>query len=141
MNVVSALRRSFRRSSLRRNKSAENVSGGGKEDGNNHRFILRQTSVTSMLSSRNRCQFAMMFGGTKRNAPSPGRNRNRRVRASPTSSVHLMTLFFKLRFPARALLASNLSLVGGIHPTSRRTFSCLKSQVTFERVERTRNLS
>ena len=33
MNVVSALRRSFRRSSLRRNKSAENVS---KEDGNDH---------------------------------------------------------------------------------------------------------
>ena len=29
MNVVSALRRSFRRSSLRRNKSAENV---GKDD-------------------------------------------------------------------------------------------------------------
>ena len=36
MNVVSALRRSFRRSSLRRNKSAENVSSSKEEDGNNH---------------------------------------------------------------------------------------------------------
>ena len=56
MNVVSALRRSFRRSSLRRNKSAENVSGSKEDDGNYDDIGWRHLLNIGLRCSGKLCQ-------------------------------------------------------------------------------------